>query len=76
MAAPVRNTQIGSSFQFNVHGNSLAGTAQGTTVQLGSLNNSSTFYRDPDNPSAQNIATNKASYFINKQLLYVSSKGG
>jgi hypothetical protein len=71
--ATIRKTYVGSTFQLNTHGNSLKGTAQGTSVQLGSLNNTSTFYRDPTNPCQTSSQTNKASSFINKQLVYITT---
>jgi len=72
----IRKTSIGSSFQFDLYGNALAGTPQTTTVQLGALNNTSSFYRDPTNPCQTTGQTNKASSFINKQLIYMFGQGG
>jgi hypothetical protein len=76
MAAPFINTQTGATVQLNTLGNSLKGTAQGTAVQLGALNNTSTFYRDPANPcNGQGTKTNNMSSFRNRQLVYISSQG-
>ena len=76
MAASVRNTQVGTTVQLNTMGNSMKGSAQETTVQLGALNNTSTFYRDPANPcNGQAVKKNNMSSFRNRQLVYISAGG-
>jgi hypothetical protein len=76
MAAPFRNTQVGTTVQLNTMGNSLRGVAQGTTVQLGNqVVSGSGYYRDPTNPNTGAAATNAMSAFRNRQLVYITGSG-
>ena len=66
------NTQVGQEVQLNGLGNSIAGSGQGTTVQLGALNNSNPTYRDPLNPCQSYYQTNYMGSFRNRNLVYLS----
>ena len=68
----VRNTQVGQEVQLNSVGNSINGNGQGTTVQLGALNNSSPAYRDPRNPCQGYQQTNYMGSFRDRNLIYLS----
>jgi len=70
-----RNTQIGQEVQLNSHGNSLAGSAQGTTVQLGALNNSLSYYKDVTNPCQSYEQINYMGSFRDRNLIYLTSQG-
>ena len=71
-----RNTQVGGgAIQLNGLGNSLAANPQGTTVQLGALNNNASFYKDASNPCNSPGEKNRMSSFRYKSLIYLTGSG-
>ena len=68
----VRNTQVGQEVQLNGLGNSIAGSGQGTTVQLGALSNSNPSYKDPTNPCQYYQQTNYMGSYRNRNLVYLN----
>ena len=70
-----RNTQVGQEIQLNGLGNSLAANPQGTTVQLGALNNSASFYKDVNNPCQSYQQTNYMGSFRDRNLIYITGSG-